>query len=112
MWFKQLTGFEEKNPEFVRENLEIREDYFISKINNEKFYFGRLETPTLKDLRDSNILEKTSKAKITVKEIVANVQELHKDIENSNAIFQAASQFNFLETQFSFKIIPPECGIP
>lgn len=109
MWFKQLTGFEEKNPEFVRENLEIREDYFISKINNEKFYFGRLETPTLKDLRDSNILEKTSKAKITVKEIVANVQELHKDIENSNAIFQAASQFNLLE--MVSPRITPEMGI-
>lgn len=109
MWFKQLTGFQEKGPEFVRENLEIRDDFFISKINNEKFYFGRLEIPTLKDLRDSNIFERTSKAKITVKEIVANVQDLHMDIENSNAIFQAASQFNLLE--MVSPRVTPEQGI-
>lgn len=109
MWFEKLTGFQEKNPEFVRGNLDIQDDLFISKANGEKFYFGRLEIPTLKNLRDNIILEKTPKAKIAVNEIVANVQDLHKDIENSNAVLQAASQFNLLE--MVGPRITPEMGV-
>src|SRR5690554_2955366 len=109
MWFKQLTGFEEKNREFVRRNLEVQDDFFISKANEEKLYFGRLKIISLKELRDSRILQETPKSKISVKEIVANVQDLHKDIDNSNAIFQAASQFNLLE--MASPRVTPEMGI-
>lgn len=109
MWFKKLTGFEEKNPRFVRENLEIHGEYFISKANNKKFCFGKLETPTLQELRDNIDLSQIKSSKTTLKEVVANVQELHADKQNANAIFQAASQFNLLEMVAPY--VTPEQGI-
>ena len=109
MWFKKLTGFEETNPEFVRENLTIQGELFISKANNKEFYFGHLEIPTLKELRESNDVERTKNEKISIKEIVANVQDLHCNSENSNAIFQASSQFNLLE--MISPEITPEYGV-
>ncbi len=91
MWFKQLTGFEEVSPEDVRANLKVEGDTFVSKSSNKRFTFGKLETPTLLELKEqSNSLE-AYKDKIRVKEVVANVQELHQQIENEHALFQATS---------------------
>jgi len=109
MWFEQLTGFKEKLAEKVRANLQIDGDAFVSKTNNKRFVFGKLEIPTLKELkRLSPPLEKLDN-KIEVNEIVANVQDLHCQIENRNAVFQAASQFNLLE--MVSPNISPENGI-
>jgi hypothetical protein len=109
MWFKNLTGFEEKNPQYVKDNLEIQGEYLLSKINNKKFCFGSLEIPTLKELRERIDLTKTKSGKISIKEVVANVQELHTDPKNENAVFQAASQFNLLEMVGPH--VTPEQGI-
>ena len=109
MWFKNLTGFAEKNPQYVKDNLEIQGEYLLSKINNKKFCFGSLKTPTLKELREIIDLTKTKSVKISIKEVVANVQELHADPKNKNAVFQAASQFNLLEMVGPH--ITPEQGV-
>lgn len=109
MWFKELTGFEETSPQYVRENLIIEGDYLVSKINNKKFHYGRLEIPTLKDLRDAIELKTSQSQKISIQEIVANVQDLHCNAENANAVFQAASQFNLLE--MVSPEVTPEHGI-
>ena len=109
MWFKKLTGFEEKNPDFVRHNIEIQGDTFKSKVTQETFCFGRLEIPTLEDLRHQNTLKSSKNNSIIVQEIVADVQELHCDKANRNAVFQAASQFNLLE--MVNPTITPEHGI-
>lgn len=97
MWFKQLTGFKEESPEFVRNNIEINGNEFHSLVNSQKFAFGKLEILTLDELKKQNQKIENYKGKIKIKEIVADVQELHCQIENSNALFQAASQFNLLE---------------
>jgi len=108
MWFEKLTGFKEVDANFIKANLEIDGEMFVSKVNNKKFYFGQLEIPTLNELRERD-LQKATRGEISVKQIVANVQELHEDIENENAIFQAASQFNLLE--MVGPEITPELGV-
>lgn len=109
MWFEQLTGFKEGSAENVRANLEIDGDSFTSKANNKNFAFGKLEIPTLDELKFTSPSIEMFNDKIQVEEIVADVQELHCRVENANAIFQAASQFNLLEMVGPH--ISPENGI-
>lgn len=109
MWFKALTGFEEKSPQYVKENIEIKGEYLISKMNNKRFCFGRLEIPTLTELRNSIDLPQTKSNQISIKEVIGNVQDLHADIQNKNAVFQVASQFNLLEMVSPH--ITPEQGV-
>jgi hypothetical protein len=96
MWFEQLTGFKEKSAEQVRQNLKIEGDSFISEINGQKFAFGQLQIATLKELT-AEIHGVNYDSNIQISEIVADVRTLHQDIDNSNSLFQAASQFNLLE---------------
>lgn len=109
MWFEKLTGFKEGTSENIRKNLAIEGDTFISKINGERFSFGMLEIPTLLELKQkANSLELETGV-IKVSETIGDIQSLHKDIQNENALFQAASQFNLLE-MISPNILP-EHGI-
>lgn len=96
MWFKDLTGFEEISFKNVQNNIIIDGKNLISKINNRSFQFGELEIVSLEKLREKFVQPKTIQ-KIKVSEIVADVQELHCDLNNRNSLFQAASQFNLLE---------------
>ena len=109
MWFEQLTGFPETSPNYVRENLITDGTDFVSKVNNERFSFGELEISTLFKLKQKSPKLENYQGKIQVSEIVANVEELHGNPENSNALFQAASQFNLLE--MVSPTITPEQGI-
>lgn len=109
MWFEQLTGFKEGSPENVRSNLNIEDDYLVSMVNGRKFSFGSLQIPTLKELKQTSPPREIYKDKISVEEIVADVQELHCESENTNAVFQAASQFNLLEMVGPH--ISPEQGV-
>jgi len=109
MWFEQLTGFKEESPENVRSKLSIEDDSFYSKVNGRRFSFGSLQIPTLAELKQSSPPREIFKDKLSIEEIVADVQELHIDIENSNAVFQAASQFNLLEMIAPH--ISPEQGV-
>lgn len=97
MWFEKLTGFKEESPENVRKKLKIEGESFISTANNRRFTFGKLEILTLENLRQNCPSREVFKDKIQLSEIVGNVQELHILPSNSNALFQAASQFNLLE---------------
>ena len=107
MWFKNLTGFEEGSPENVRSKLKIKGDEFISSVNNKNFAFGELQIATLKELKSSGADLKSFKGKLTISEVVDDVQYLHQYSENKNALFQAASQFNLLE-MVSPEVTPEE----
>ncbi len=96
MWFEKLVGFQENNPEQVRENIEIIGNKLISKINKREFIYGRLEIPSLENLRRQIKIEKYH-SKIKVSEVVGNIQAFHKDVSNNNSVIQVASQFNLLE---------------
>jgi len=97
MWFEELTGFHEINPAQVRENLSVEGVVLKSHVNGEELVCGLLETPSLEELRDRVNLKKTLPGKIAVREIVADVQQLHVDKSNADSLFQVASQFNLLE---------------
>ena len=98
MWFKKLTGFIEKTPEQVRSQLTCEGEQITSLVNGKTYTCGRLEIPSLAELR--NQLADNQRASqfhltgpLTVRQIVDDVKALHRDAENSNALFQVASQF-------------------
>ncbi|MBC8370894.1 MAG: hypothetical protein H8E25_12925 [Planctomycetes bacterium] len=96
MWFNNLTGFNESSPTQVREQLYVDGDLLKSRVNGGCYKFGKLDTPSLSELR-AGCANGMSKGKTTIREVVANVQDLHLDKSNANALFQVASQFNLLE---------------
>ncbi|MEM6377973.1 MAG: hypothetical protein AAF705_07155 [Bacteroidota bacterium] len=96
MWFEALTGFKEESPTQVRRLLEVKGPFLNSLVNQRSYRFGRLETPSLTDLRNRN-KSFTGSRKLSIQEIVADVKDLHQIPENAGALFQAASQFNLLE---------------
>ena len=97
MWFKDLVGFDEVSPRYVRDNIVIDGEKLTSKINGKSFQFGKLEIASLKEFREQSPLRKAYEGRMKVREIVGNVQEMHCLPSNEHALFQAASQFNLLE---------------
>lgn len=97
MWFEALTGFREDSPRQVRENLVVNGEAMTSRVNGKVMKCGRLETPSLAELRDRALACAHDKGSISVREVIANVQSLHADVSNAGSLFQVASQFNLLE---------------
>ena len=109
MWFEELTGFIEENPDQVRDNLELCGDTLRSKINGRSFVCGRLETPSLGALRSAVNLCHWPNAKISVREVIGDAKLMHADIKNTGALFQVASQFNLLE--MPSQMVTPQRGV-
>ncbi|MBB1368702.1 hypothetical protein H5154_20385 [Pseudoalteromonas sp. SR44-5] len=97
MWFEKLTGFSEESPLQVHKNLSVNGNILKSHINAKEYHCGLLETPSLAELRNRVNNNKALDTKNSIREIVANVQDLHTDKNNVGALFQVASQFNLLE---------------
>lgn len=108
-WFEQLTGLVEKSPEQVREQLILDGDRLTSRANGRTMICGRLETPSLADLRSRVKDVPQRPAGLKVREVVADVQKLHVDAANTGAMFQVASQFNLLE--MTGPNVTPEEGV-
>ena len=108
MWFEQLTGFKEESPDQVRANLYVEGEHLISKVNNAAFSYGRLDQPSLEELRRTVLLDQLN-GHIKLSEVVADVQKLHTLPENNGATFQVASQFNLLE--MASPDVTPEQGV-
>ena len=96
-WFETLTGLSEQSPQQVRANITVDGRTFTSHANGKVFVFGQLETPTLAELRERVSASGHKRGKISVREVVANVQHVHTDPSNAGSLFQVASQFNLLE---------------
>jgi len=97
MWFEKLMGFKERSPDYVRRNLEVNGRQIKSKVNGKIYQYGFLEIPTLATLRaQAPAFEKYS-GRIKISEEVGDVQKMHTQADNKDALFQAASQFNLLE---------------
>ncbi|PSB39339.1 hypothetical protein C7B81_01445 [Aphanothece cf. minutissima CCALA 015] len=97
MWFEALTGLAETSPQDVRQQISLEGECLRSHANGRILVCGRLETPSLAELRERVASIGYPSGKLTVRELVANVQHLHADELNANALFQVASQFNLLE---------------
>ena len=108
-WFEKLTGFAEESPEQVRENLSVDGYVLKSRKNGKTLVCGELETPSLAELRQRVQTSGYKTGDMTVREVVANVQHLHTDAANADALFQVASQFNLLE--MVSPDVTPEDGI-
>lgn len=109
MWFETLTGFPEESPRQVRTNITVENNVLKSHINGKAFVCGELETPSLAELRERVRSSKFKVGRITVREVVANVQHLHTDEANAGSLFQVASQFNLLEMVSPG--VTPELGV-
>jgi len=109
MWFEKLTGFYEESPDQVRKNLTVEDGVLKSLVNGREYQCGLLEIPSLGELRDRVLNSKIPIGKISVKEVISDVQTLHCDKSNSGSLFQVASQFNLLE--MPFPQITPEQGV-
>jgi hypothetical protein len=109
MWFETLMGFPESSPQQVRENVIVDGEFLKSIVNGKSIAYGRLETPSLHELRERLQTTEPEIGKISVGEIVANVQDLHGDASKAGALFQVASQFNLLEMVSPH--ITPEKGV-
>ena len=109
MWFETLTGFPEKSPQQVRENITVDGQALTSHVNGKVLVYGQLETPTLAELRERVHASGHKSGKISVREVVANVQHLHTNVSNAGSVFQVASQFNLLE--MASPSVTPECGV-
>ena len=108
-WFEKLIGCSEDSPILVRTHLEVDGQRLHSRQNGRSWLCGELQTPTLAQLRERvRSLPREPKA-ISVREVVADVQHLHADKGNANALFQVASQFNLLE--MTGPEVTPERGV-
>lgn len=108
-WFEKLTGCVGESRESVREHLFIDGRRLHSRLNGKSWLCGELETPTLAQLRQRVRNIKRDLAPISVRNVVGNVQHLHLNRANENALFQVASQFNLLE--MTSPRVTPECGV-
>jgi hypothetical protein len=108
-WFETLTGFPEESPQQVRENITVEGKTLKSYVNGKVTVCGQLETPTLAQLRERIHSSGHEVGKISVREVVANVQHLHTNESNAGSLFQVASQFNLLEMVSSR--VTPERGV-
>ncbi len=97
MWFEELTGFTEHSPAQVRSNLDLNGNSITSRVNGKTFICGRLETPSLAELRAAVPESPVPSGRISIREVIADAQTLHADPVNAGALFQVASQFNLLE---------------
>ena len=70
---------------------------------------GRLALPSLSELRERVQSHKHARGKISVEEVVEDIQTLHTDVTHGGSPFQVASQFNLLE--IAHPSITPEAGI-
>ncbi len=107
MWFEDLVGFREVDPAQVRANLEVRGDRLLSRVNGRSYGCGHLELPSIAELRRR--VGPAERGPLLLREVVANVQALHRDPACAGALFQAASQFNLLE--MTSPSVTPEQGV-
>ncbi|MAG94705.1 MAG: hypothetical protein CMJ48_13310 [Planctomycetaceae bacterium] len=109
MWFESLTGFREENAEQVRSNIVVDGETMTSTANGREMACGRLETPTLAELRSRARANNQPKGSLSLSEVIGDVQKLHLDPANAGALFQVASQFNLLE--MVSPSVTPENGV-
>lgn len=109
MWFEKLTGFAEESPEQVRANLTVDGNALKSHVNGRVLVCGELETPSLAELRERVRSGEHRPGRMSVREVVADVRQLHADESNAGSLFQVASQFNLLEMMSPN--VTPERGV-
>jgi hypothetical protein len=100
-WFEQLTGFSEADYVGTQARLAIEGDTLLCLPANSdtthRYQVGQLLMPTLANLRQQTASLQLLRKPNRIREWVGDVQQLHLDPNNQDAVFQVASQFNLLE---------------
>jgi hypothetical protein len=109
VWFETLTGFAEESPEQVRANITVNGPELTSLVNGKRLVCGELETPSLGELRERVRAGARQLGSTSVREVIADAQDLHADEGNAGSLFQVASQFNLLE--MASPSVTPESGV-
>lgn len=114
-WFDALTGFQETGfqetgYDTTRARLRVEGDRLRSLANGRSWQIGRLETPSLAELRKraAAALDAT-RGPQRVRNLAADAYALHARPELAGALVQVASQFNLLE--MTHHSITPEDGV-
>lgn len=95
--FEKLFGFREASPAAVRAGLRVEDGRMVSKVSGASYGCGRLEMPSLAELRARVGALPVSAGPTRVREVVGDAKSLHADPANAGDLFQVASQFNLLE---------------
>lgn len=101
-------GFQEESHLQVQNNIILGEKTITSKVNGKTYYFGSLGVPSLSEKKES-VKISNFKGKAHISQYVGDIQHIHQDPNNANALFQVASQFNLLEMTGPEKT--PELGV-
>src|SRR5262245_51067636 len=96
-WFHRLTGFIERDDDDTRSRLEITGQTLRSRVNGRAYGIGALELVPLHTLRERAAAGPALPGRLKLKNIRADVGDLHQSPEYARALFQVASQFNLLE---------------
>lgn len=109
-WFQTLTGFKEDGYDNTRQKLRVDGERLHSTVNGKHWAIGRLETPSLAELRtQASKAVRPSSGTLKVTAMASDAKELHTRASSCGALFQVASQFNLLEmTNYD---ITPEMGV-
>ena len=70
----------------------MERESLISRVNGETMICGRLALPSLSELRERLQSHKHARGKISVEEVVEDIQTLHTDVTHAGSLFQVASQ--------------------
>lgn len=109
-WFRDLTGFAETDYSATRAQLLVDGDRLRSLVNGRCWKIGRLETPSLGELRERAALATdVTRGALRVRNLAADAYALHAHPELAGALVQVASQFNLLE--MTSPHVRPEDGV-
>jgi hypothetical protein len=96
-WFERLTGFRETDYASTRARLAWENGRLTSLVNGKSYQTGRLELPSLSELRATVHQSNCRSGRLRVSLVSGDVRTLHLFPEFAGALFQVASQFNLLE---------------
>lgn len=96
-WFERITGFRELDYEGTQARLWVENGRLRTAHTDRQYAIGRLETPTLGELRSRVAKLQVPGSRTSVSCIEGDARQLHAQAENGGALFQVASQFNLLE---------------
>lgn len=97
-WFERLTGFTETDYPMTQARLQAqaRDGRLWHADGQRSWGMGRLETPTLRELRE-RVAGCAEAGAGRLGERRGDVRSLHAEPSSQGAVFQVASQFNLLE---------------
>ena len=108
-WFERITGFREDGYEATRARLSVIDGQLQSRNSVRTCAVGRLETPSLAELRLRAAALVSGQGPTRVSCVQGDVRRMHADRSNAGALFQVASQFNLLEMVSD--AVTPEQGV-